>query len=105
MPFDGPITIDSYVLDVLLPDLVGHDQRASSFLVYLAIWRRWSKKTGDGVRISHQQLAHASGLSRSTVQEALEHLALRQLIETRRASATAVPVHVVLRPWVRGKGE
>lgn len=105
MRSDVSVMLDPYVLDVLLPDLVGHDQRASSFLVYLALWRRWSRKAGEGVRISHQQLAYATGLSRSTVQEALEHLARRQLIQTKRASATAVPVHLVLRPWMRGRGE
>ena len=32
------IAIDEYVLDVLLPDLVGHDRSAPAFLVYLVLW-------------------------------------------------------------------
>jgi hypothetical protein len=31
------IQIDRYVVETLLPDLVGHDRRASAFLVYLII--------------------------------------------------------------------
>ena len=31
------IAIDEYVLDVLLPDLVGHDRSAPAFLVYLVL--------------------------------------------------------------------
>lgn len=95
------LKLDPYVVDALLPDLVGHDQRPSSFLVYLFLWRRSAANPAAGVRISHGRLALATGMSRSTVQEALEHLASRQLITTRRASPTAVPVHVVLRPWER----
>ena len=30
-------TIDPYVIDTLMADLVGHDHRPSAFLVYLAI--------------------------------------------------------------------
>ena len=29
------VPLDAYVLDVLMPDLVGHDRRPSAFLVYL----------------------------------------------------------------------
>jgi hypothetical protein len=29
------IAIDEYVLDVLMPDLVGHDRSAPAFLIYL----------------------------------------------------------------------
>jgi hypothetical protein len=36
------IAIDEYVLDVLLPDLVGHDRSAPAFLVYLVLWQSCS---------------------------------------------------------------
>jgi hypothetical protein len=32
--------IDAYVVDVLMPDLVGHDRRPATFVVYLFLLRR-----------------------------------------------------------------
>ncbi len=93
--------LDPYIFDVLMADLVGHDQRASAFLVYLCLARLVGKEKGESVRVSLQRLALATGLSRSTVQDALAHLAKRQLITTKRASPTAVPQHTVHRPWAR----
>jgi hypothetical protein len=34
------LPLDRYVVDVLMPDLVGHDRSASGFLVYLYLWRQ-----------------------------------------------------------------
>ena len=96
--------MDPYVLDALMPDLVGHDKRPSAFLVYLALWRIAGADASKPVRIALGQLALATGLSRSTVQHALNHLVKRQLIAIRRASATAIPAHTVLRPWARRRG-
>jgi hypothetical protein len=95
------VTLDAYVLDCLLPDLVGHDRRLSSFIIYLYLYRFASQETHWSVRLSHQAIASATGLSRSAVQSALAHLQKRQLIATSRAHSTAVPLHRVLRPWVR----
>lgn len=95
------ITLDAYVLDGLMPDLVGHDRRAAAFVVYLHLYRRASESQGWTARLSHQSIAGATGLSRSAVQGALGHLQKRQLIATARANPTAVPVHRVLRPWTR----
>jgi hypothetical protein len=95
------IALDAYVLDSLLPDLVGHDRRLSSFVVYLYLYRQASQHANWSVRLSHQSIATATGLSRSAVQSALAHLQTRQLISTSRAHPTAVPLHRVLRPWLR----
>src|SRR5437870_2896608 len=95
------IPLDAYVLDSLLPDLVGHDRRWSSFIVYLYLYRHASQHEKWSVRLSHQSIATATGLSRSAVQGALAHLQSRQLITTSRAHPTAVPLHRVLRPWLR----
>jgi len=97
------ITLDSYLLDCLLPDLVGHDRRPVSFVVYLYLYRHASGKANWLVRMSHQSIATATGLSRSAVQSALAHLQGRRLIATSRAHPTAVPLHRVLRPWLRLK--
>src|SRR4051812_15953918 len=32
------IAVDDYVVDVLLPDLAGHDRSPAAFLVYLILW-------------------------------------------------------------------
>lgn len=97
---EGP-ALDPYLIDSLMRDLAGHDQRPSAFLVYLWLWHRTAAAPAAGVRISHQRLADATGLSRSTVQHALDHLAARQLLTSRRASPTAVPLHIIHRPWAR----
>lgn len=98
----GPPPLDPYVLDTLMPDLVGHDRKPAAFVVYLCLWRRSRAGFSEPVRLSHQQLADATGLSRSAVQEALRWLQRRQLVESRRASPTAIPAHFVRRPWRRG---
>ncbi|HMN40487.1 MAG TPA: helix-turn-helix domain-containing protein [Phycisphaerales bacterium] len=101
MPTPPLPALDPYILDSLMPDLCGHDKRPGAFIVYLALWRLSSPDPARGVRIPHARLADATGLSRSTVQHALAHLAKRQLISTRRAPPPAVPLHTVLRPWAR----
>jgi|SRR6185295_13495068 len=101
------IPLDSMVIDALMPDLIGHDRRPAAFVVYLCLLRRGVEQNW-AVRLSHQSIADATGLSRSAVQGALTHLNRRQLILTSRASPTAVPLHRVQRPWQRlsraGKG-
>jgi hypothetical protein len=95
------IAIDAYLIDCLLPDLVGHDRMPSSFLVYLFLYRQASQHEDWSVRLSHQSIADATALSRSAVQSALARLQQRQLIVTSRAHPTAVPLHRVQRPWLR----
>jgi hypothetical protein len=95
------LAIETYLIDCLLPDLVGHDRRLSSFIVYLFLYRQASQQANWSVRLSHQSIASATGLSRSAVQSALAHLQKRQLITTSRAHPTAVPLHKIQRPWQR----
>jgi IclR-like helix-turn-helix domain-containing protein len=90
--------IDSYVMDTLMADLVLHDRQPSAFLVYLQIWYR-SAMAGTRVRVSHQEMAHATGLSKSAVQAAVRTLTRRRLIRATRESLTAIPQYAVLRPW------
>jgi hypothetical protein len=97
----SPLTIEAYVIECLLPDLVGHDRVLSAFIVYLCLYCRASQNANWSVRLSHQSIAHATGLSRSAVQTALAHLQKRELIATSRAHPTAVPLHKVQRPWLR----
>lgn len=95
------IPVDRYVFDGLLPDLVGHDRRPAAFVVYLHLYRHAAEQPNWSVRLSHQSIADATGLSRSAVQSSLAHLQKRQLLTTTRAHPTAVPRHRVQRPWLR----
>jgi CRP-like cAMP-binding protein len=93
--------IDAYVIDVLMPDLVGHDRRPATFLVYLFLLRQAAKKRRDTVSISLQTIATKTGLSKSTVQTALRHLRRRRLVDPGIAATVTAPVRRILRPWVR----
>jgi hypothetical protein len=95
-------SLDAYVVDTLLPDLVGHDHHPSAFLLYLVLWRATAGGT-EPARLSLQQLAEATGLSRRAVQDASARLVTRRLVEVERESITAVPEYRVRRPWVRGE--
>lgn len=98
------ISIDAYVLDTLLPDLVGHDRQPSAFLVYLYLWRCTFGKAASEAQVSLQDITQGTGLSKRAVQEALRLLARRRLLAVARASITAIPRYTVRRPWVRGSG-
>jgi predicted transcriptional regulator len=90
--------IDDYVTDVLLRDLVGHDRRPVSFLVYLWLLAE-EQRRGSPVQISYQELAESIGVSKSSAQAAVAWLARRKLLATKKATVTATPVYRVLRPW------
>ena len=98
-------TLDAYVLDSLMRDLVGHDRRTSSFLVYLAL----SAASDEGPPVlSHAQLAERTGLSKRSVQEAVRHLVGRGLLHATKRGATEVARYEPLRPWrrpLRGSSE
>lgn len=95
------ITIDAYVVDVLMPDLVGHDRRPATFIVYLFLLRQAAKGRRDAVSASLQTIAAKTGLSKSTVQIALRHLRRRKLIDPMLAATVTAPVRQVMRPWIR----
>jgi CRP-like cAMP-binding protein len=98
------VELDNYVVDVLMRDLVGHDQRPSSFLVFLYLWRHSLGQGEKSVSASHQTIATATGLARRTVQSALRELERRQLLVTRRVSKTSVPEYRLRCPWRRLRG-
>jgi len=85
-------------------DLVGHDRSLSAFLVYLHLWSKSGEQIGDPVRASHQQMAEATGLSKSAVQTAVSQLLGRKLLNVRRDNSTAIPEYRVLTPWKRTGG-
>jgi transcription initiation factor IIE alpha subunit len=98
MDAHATFALDRYVVETLLPDLVGHDRRASAFLVYLVILA----EAGEGrAALSHSQLAERTGLSRRAVQTAVGLLHRRQLIEISRRGATDTSEYRPLSPWRR----
>jgi DNA-binding MarR family transcriptional regulator len=96
----APARFDPYVIDRLLPDLVGRVRQPSAFIVYLYLSRRAEDRT-RAVAASLQTIAGDTGLSKSAVQRGVRTLLRRRLIKVTKASATAVPRYTVLRPWAR----
>lgn len=95
--------LDSYILDVLMRDLIEHEKRPSAFLVYLFVWRR---SLGTGLRVtslSYQEIAEGTGLSKSAVQSAVKLLKKRRLIYVSLKNPTATPSYRAERPWIRRK--
>jgi len=92
------LKLDDYVVDVLMRDLVGHDRRPASFLVYLWLTSEQARRKG-AVQVSYQELAESVGLSKSSVQTAVSWLVRRRLLTTCKENATAIPSYTVQRPW------
>jgi DNA-binding transcriptional MocR family regulator len=90
--------IDDYITDVLLRDLVGHDRRPVSFLVYLWLSAEQARRAA-AVQISYQELAENIGVSKSSVQAAVAWLRRRKLLSATKENATAVPRYTALTPW------
>jgi DNA-binding MarR family transcriptional regulator len=97
--FKRALPIDDYVLDVLMRDLLGHDQKPAAFLVYLYLYGQALRNNWRNISASVRTIADATGLSKSAVHTALMHLRRRQLIATTAEHATATPRHRVLRHW------
>ena len=92
--------LDRYIIDVLLPDLVGHDRSASTFLVYLYLWRHSHGRGRPNIEVSHQTIASEIGLSKTTVQCAIRRLKRRRLLSAKQRHPTATPSYQPLRPWL-----
>jgi hypothetical protein len=92
------IPLDDYVIDVLMRDLVGHDRRPVSYLVYLWLAAEQQRRQ-TVVQISYQDLAESVGVSKSSVQAAVSWLIRRKLLAASKENATATPCYTVLSPW------
>jgi len=99
------IAIDDYVVDVLLPDLVGHDKSPAGFLVYLILWALLFRSERRSLAVSLQTLSSQTGLSKSAVQAAIRLLRRRGLIKVVKASPTAVPEYELVRHWLRRRAK
>src|SRR3954465_2430279 len=97
--FRESVPVDDYVLDVLMRDLVGHDQQPAAFLVYLWLYGHAARDAWRPVAASLRIIADETGLSKSAVQQAIANLQRNELIATTRRHTTAVPHHLVRRHW------
>jgi hypothetical protein len=95
------VSLDAYVIDVLMPDLIGHDRRPAAFVVYLYLLQAAQRGGNDRIGISLQTLATRTGLSKSAVQSAIRHLRRRGLLDDTLAATTSAPVRRVMHPWRR----
>lgn len=92
------IPLDDYVVDTLMRDLVGHDHRPVSFLVYLWFFAE-QRRRNRPVEISYADLAESLGVSKSSAQAAVSWLMRRRLLSATKKNATAVPRYTVHTPW------
>ncbi|HWE44684.1 MAG TPA: helix-turn-helix domain-containing protein [Caulobacteraceae bacterium] len=95
------LPLDPYILDVLMRDLVGHDRSTSAFVVYLWLWSRSRGQGRATVGASLQTIATETGLSKSSVQNAVRRLTWRRLIAGQREGPTTAPIYEVREPWRR----
>jgi DNA-binding MarR family transcriptional regulator len=97
--FRETVPIDDCVLDVLMRDLISHDQKPAAYLVYLHLYGHAARNKWRPIPASLRTIADATGLSKSAVQVALVTLRRRELIATTADHVTATPRHRVLRHW------
>ena len=90
--------LDDYITDVLMRDLVGHDRKPVSFLVYLWLAAEQAR-TKREIRASYQQVAESVGISKSSAQAAIRWLLRRKLLSVQKETVTATPVYTVRTPW------
>jgi len=92
------VKLDEYVLDSLMRDLVGHDRRPVSYLVYLWLAAE-EQRQKKPVSISYSDLAQSVGVSKSSAQGGVAWLIHRKLISSTKANVTATPNYTVQTPW------
>ena len=94
------ISLDAYVLDSLMPDLVGHDRHASALVVYLFLWRK-TRGGSKAAVLSHSMVAEGTGLAKRSAQAALDRLSSRELIQVHRTGPTAAAKITLSCHWRR----
>jgi hypothetical protein len=90
--------LDDYITDVLMRDLVGHDHKPASFLVYVWLAAEHAR-TKCEIRASYQQVAESVGISKSSAQTAIRWLLKRKLLTIKKENATATPAYRPCAPW------
>ena len=96
------LSLDPYITDTLMRDFLGHDRAPSAFLLYLWLWRQTRGVGKPQIGASLQVMAAETGLSKSSVQNALRRLRRRKLVTARRGGPTQACHYEVHEPW-RGR--
>jgi len=69
--FKRTVPIDDYVLDVLMRDLIGHDQKPAAFMVYLHLYGQAARNKWRHISASVRAIAttadHATATPRNCV--------------------------------------
>ena len=93
--------LDDYLVETLLPDLIGHDRSPSAFLVYLKLWHMAG---GPGARLqtSLPRLRWKRACRNPRSRQRCAICAGAAISPAGAASPTAVPIHTVNAPW-RGR--
>ena len=91
--------LDPYITDTLMRDLLGHDRAPSAFALSIWLWRHTRGVGKSALGISLQTMASETGLSKSSVQNALRRLIRRKLISVKRDAPTAACRYTVHEPW------
>lgn len=95
------LRLDAYITDTLMRDLVGHDRAPSAFVVFLWLWRRTHAEGKRAIGVSLADIARATGLSKSSVQNAVRRLSRRRLVTAARGGPTVAPIYQVNETWKR----
>ncbi|MBI1213999.1 MAG: helix-turn-helix domain-containing protein [Alphaproteobacteria bacterium] len=95
------LRLDAYITDILMRDLIGHDRAPSAFVVYLWLWRQTHGRGRANVGASLQDIARATGLSKSSVQNAIRRLKRRRMLTAELSSPTAAAIYRVNETWKR----
>ena len=93
------VSVDDYIVDVLMRDLVAHDRRPVAFFAYLWLVKEQQQQHGRPVRVSYRDMAESIGVSKSSAQTAISWLVRRRLLAVTKENSTAIPCYTVLRPW------
>jgi len=95
------LSLDPYIVDTLMRDLIAHDRSISTFAVFLWLWRQTRAQGRERIGASLADIAHATGLSKSSVQSAVRRLSRRRLLTSSRAGPTVAPIYQVNETWKR----
>ena len=93
--------LDPYIVDTLMRDLIAHDRAPSTFVVFLWLWRQTHAQGRERVGASLADMAHATGLSKSSIQSAVRRLSRRRLVTASKTGPTTAPVYQVNETWRR----
>src|SRR5262249_7392882 len=95
------LTLDPYIVDTLMRDLIAHDRAPTTFVVFLWLWRQTRAQGRERVGASLADIARATGLLKSSVADAVKRLTRRRLIAAARAGPTVAPIYQVNETWKR----